>query len=103
MTPALFTDRLSAQSYNTSNRTGQAFHRSRVSLGVAGHWLHLAAVLSPLVIGEVIKDPEKKWRTIRLASVGFAILSEALWTHRLEKKRKEEEERERTYPPLGSY
>src|ERR1700680_824863 len=72
----------------------QAFRHPRTSLGVAGHWLHLAAVLSPLVIGEVIKDPEQKWRAIRLASVGTAIASEAIWTHRLIKKREEQEARE---------
>lgn len=90
--PATFTERLSTQAY-PPHQTRQAFHRPRTSLGVAGHWLHLGAVLSPLVIGELIKDPEKKWRSIRLASVGFAILSEALWTDRLMKQRKEEQER----------
>ena len=73
----------------------QSFQHSRASLGVAGHWVHLLAVLSPLVIGEVVKDPEKKWRAIRMASVGTAIASEALWTHRLLQRREEEEGRER--------
>lgn len=76
-----------------SDAARQPFRHSRTSLGVAGHWLHLLAVLSPLVIGEVIKDPEKKWRAIRLASVGTAIGTEALWTHRLLKRRAEEKER----------
>lgn len=82
---------------SAENPTPQSFRHSRTSLGVAGHWLHLLAVLSPLVIGEVVKDPEKKWRAIRLASVCTAIGSEALWTHRLLKRRAEEEERERQH------
>jgi len=70
----------------------QAFHHPRTSLGAAGHWIHLAAVAAPLVIGEVIKDPDKRWRALRLASVGAAIASEALWTHRLSKERRKDEE-----------
>jgi len=70
----------------------QAFHHPRTSLGAAGHWIHLAAVAAPLVIGEVIKDPDKRWRALRLASVGAALISEGLWTHRLSKERKHDEE-----------
>lgn len=93
--PANFAERLSSESTpSRSFSERQGFRHPRTSLGVAGHWLHLAAVLSPLVIGELIKDPEKKWRAIRLASVGTAIASEAIWTHRLIKKREEQEARE---------
>ena len=70
----------------------QVFHHPRTSLGAAGHWIHLAAVAAPLVIGEVIKDPDKRWRALRLASVGAALISEGLWTHRLSKERKHDEE-----------
>ncbi len=89
-------DRLGAQyhqprtSYPGAYR--QPFYNSRTSLGAAGHWIHLAAVAAPLVIGEVIKDPDARWRALRLASVGAAIASEALWTHRLSKERKKDEE-----------
>lgn len=72
----------------------QPFRQSRTSLGVAGHWVHLLAVLSPLVIGELVKDPEKRWRAIRLASVGTALATEALWTHRLLRRHEEQEHRE---------
>ena len=71
----------------------QAFHRP-AGLGVAGHWIHLCAVLSPLVIGEMIPDPDKRWRWIRLSTAVSAVASEALWTHRLMKKRAQEESRE---------
>jgi len=95
---ASFTERLAPQGYlprtaSPEVYTRQQFRKPRTSLGVAGHWIHLLAVLSPLVIGEVIKDPEKKWRAIRLASVGMALASEALYTQRVMKQREEADER----------
>jgi hypothetical protein len=69
----------------------QAFHHPRTSLGAAGHWIHLGAVAAPLVIGEVIKDPDQRWRALRLASVGAALASEAVWTYRLMKEREKDE------------
>jgi hypothetical protein len=42
----------------------------------------------------MIKDPDKRWRAIRLSTAVAAVASEALWTHRLLKKRALEEERE---------
>jgi hypothetical protein len=83
------------RAYPDGGATRQPFHHPKTSLGIAGHWVHLAGVLSPLVIGEVVKDPDKRWRAIRLASVGTALLTEALWTHRLMKKKEEREEHER--------
>ena len=70
----------------------QSFHHSRVALGATGHWIHLASVTAPLVIGEVIKDPEKRWRAMRLVAVVAAVASEAVWTHRLSKDRRKDEE-----------
>ncbi len=70
----------------------QPFHRPHTSLGAVGHWIHLLGVAAPLVIGEVIKDPNSRWRALRLASVGTALLSEAVWTHRLMKEREKDEE-----------
>ncbi len=70
----------------------QSFHHSRVALGATGHWIHLASVTAPLVIGEIVKDPEKRWRALRPASVAAALASEAVWTHRLTKDRRKDEE-----------
>jgi hypothetical protein len=70
----------------------QPYHHPRTSLGAAGHWIHLAAIAAPLIIGEVVKDPEQRWRALRLASVGAAVASEAVWTHRLTKDRQKDEE-----------
>ncbi len=40
---------------------------------MGAHWLKTAGILAPLVIHEFVKDPDKKWRYIRLASVATAL------------------------------
>jgi hypothetical protein len=56
-----------------------------------GHWVRTAGILSPLVIGELVKDPERKWRFIRVSSVAVALISEGLHVHRLNRERRERE------------
>ena len=77
---------------NLGDGSRQSFHHSRTSLGAAGHWIHIATVAAPLVIAEVIKDPDKRWRAMPLTTVAGAVASEALWTHRLAKDRRKDEE-----------
>jgi len=95
---ASFTERFASQpaapraGYAEPSHNRQQFHHPRTSLGAAGHWIHLAAVAAPLVIGEVIKDPDARWRALRLASVGAALASEAVWTYRLSKDRQKDED-----------
>jgi hypothetical protein len=72
----------------------QVFHHPRTSYGAAGHWIKTAGILAPLVIGEFIKDPDKKWRAIRIASVATALVSEGMWTHKIHKEREQARERE---------
>jgi hypothetical protein len=44
----------------------------------------------------LVKDSEKRWRYIRLASVATALVSEGMWTTKIQRERKEcREERER--------
>jgi hypothetical protein len=45
-----------------------------------------------LVIAEAIKDADKRWRAMRMVSVGAAIASEAAWTYRIAKERKKDED-----------
>jgi hypothetical protein len=66
-----------------------AFHKPHTSLGATGHWVRTAGILAPLVIGEFIKDPEQKWRAVRIASVATALVSEGMWTHKIRNERKE--------------
>ena len=61
-----------------------------------GHWVRTAGILSPLIIGEIVKDPEKKWRFIRITSVAVALISEGLHAHRIQRERRERDaERQR--------
>jgi hypothetical protein len=41
----------------------------------------------PLVIGEVVKDPDQRWRFIRISSVAMALISEAMYAHKVQKER----------------
>lgn len=72
----------------------QEFHHAHTSMGVA-HWIKTAGILAPLVIGEFVKDADKRWRYIRLASVATALVSEGMYTSRIQRER--EECRERQY------
>jgi predicted membrane metal-binding protein len=56
-----------------------------------GHWVRTAGILAPLVIGELVKDPDKKWRFIRITSVAMALISEGLHARRIQNDRKERE------------
>ncbi len=78
--------------YANAHSDRQPFHRSHTSLGATGHWVKTAGILAPLLIGELIKDPDKRWRWIRISSVATALVSEALWTNRVRKERRECEE-----------
>ena len=81
--------------FRNTHSDRQAFHKPHTSMGAAGHWIKTAGILAPLVIGEFVKDPEKRWRYVRLASVATALVSEAMWTNRIRKEREQCEERER--------
>ena len=70
----------------------QPFHHPRSSLGATGHLLHISMVAAPLIIGEAIKDPEKKWRAMRFVPVAGALASELLWTMKISHERKKDEE-----------
>jgi hypothetical protein len=69
----------------------QGFHNAHTSLGIVGHWVGLAGTMAPIVIGEFITDPAKRWRAVRLAAVGTAVAYEALHTISELRRRKEQE------------
>ncbi len=82
--------------YRNTYSDRQAFHRPHTSLGAAGHWVKTAGILAPLIIGEFVKDAEKRWRWIRISSIATALVSEAMWTNKIHKERQQcEESRER--------
>ena len=60
--------------------------------GEIGHWVRTAGILAPLIIGEFVKDPDRKWRFIRVTSVAAAILSEGLHSHKAYRDRERDRE-----------
>jgi hypothetical protein len=72
---------------------GAAFYRQHRSHGIAGHLVYTAGALAPLVIGELVEDVDKRWRLMRLVSVGTALAYETLHVVREERRRKEQEAR----------
>jgi hypothetical protein len=77
----------------------RCFQRAHTSIGAgsAGHWIKMAGILSPLIIGEIVKDNEKRWRWIRIASVATALISEGFHTQRIMQQRKERDEERREW------
>ena len=61
--------------------------RAQAVEGEIGHWVRTAGILAPLIIGELVKDPDRKWRFIRITSVAAAILSEGLHSHKAYRER----------------
>jgi hypothetical protein len=43
------------------------------------HYLHMALLAAPLVIGELVHDSQKRWRYIRLCSLVGALLTEGMY------------------------
>ena len=86
------------QRYDPAEVEGQerpSFHHARSSVGAgsAGHWIRMVGILSPLVIGELVQDADKRWRWIRIASVTTALVSEGMYAQRIHQERKEREQR----------
>jgi hypothetical protein len=68
-------------------------YHPNTTLGVIGHVVKTAGILAPLIIGELVKDTDKRWRWIRISSVATALLSEGLYTQRVQQERREREGR----------
>jgi hypothetical protein len=89
---ARFTERLAAEPFpEMPERQGFARAHTSVGAGSAGHWLKMAGILSPLLIGEFVKDAEKRWRWIRIASVATALTAECFHTLAVQQRRQERE------------
>ena len=54
--------------------------------GFAGHLLRTGGILAPLIISEFVKDPDKKWKAIRLSAVATAVISEAMYAYHQTRK-----------------
>ena len=49
----------------------------------------MIGLASPLLDGEFVKDPDKRWKYTRLAILLTAAASEALWATRVQRERDE--------------
>lgn len=70
----------------------RAHHKERGVGDEVGHWVRTAGILAPLLIGEFVKDADKRWRYIRVTSVAAAILSEGLHSHHSHRERERDKE-----------
>ena len=74
------------------------FHKPHSSLGAVGrcgaggHWLSMLGILTPMIVGEFIPDPAKKWRVVRMVTVGVVLLKELFWTKKIGREREESHE-----------
>jgi hypothetical protein len=57
------------------------------------HLVKMGGILSPLIIGELVHDADKRWRYARIASVLTAGLTETLWATRVKRSREHERRR----------
>ena len=84
-----------SDAYPYQQAARRSIHKPNSALGATGHWIHLLSVAAPLVIAESIKDPDKKWRALRIAAVAAPLLSEAAWTLKISQDRKKPRKRAR--------
>jgi hypothetical protein len=71
----------------------QAFHHPHTSLGAAGHFVHMGAMLFPVLAAELITDAAKYKKAVRIGSVATTVLYEGLYALREQRRREEQEAR----------
>lgn len=63
------------------------FNNPHTSLGVAGHLVHMGAMLFPVLAAELIPNAETYRKAVRIASVATTVLYEGLYTMREARRR----------------
>jgi len=81
-----------ARKWQQKEHHRRAHHHQAGVADEVGHWVRTAGILAPLLIGEFVKDADKKWRYIRVTSVVAAILSEGLHSHKAHRERERDKE-----------
>ncbi len=71
----------------------QGFTNAHTSLGVAGHLVHMGAMLFPVLAAELITDAAKYKKAVRIGSVATTVLYEGLYTMREAQRRERQEEK----------
>lgn len=72
----------------------QPFGRTQTHIGAGsgGHWIKTAGILSPLIIGELVEDADKRWHWIRISSLITALVSEGFYANRVRQQRERQTE-----------
>jgi len=81
-----------SDSYAYAQAARRSFQRPHTSLGAPGHLLHVAMVAAPLIITNLIEDPQKKWKALALVPVIGGLASELMWTARIAQQKHNEKE-----------
>ena len=71
----------------------QGFHNAHTSLDVAGHFVHMGAMLFPVLAAELISDAVQYKRAVRIGSVVTTVLYEGVYTFREARRREQQEEK----------
>ena len=82
----------SSQKWQDKEHHRRSHSKPPAVAGEVGHWVRTAGVLAPLIIGEFVKDPERKWRFVRITSIAAAVLSEGLHAHKNYRERERDRE-----------
>lgn len=69
----------------------QGFNNAHTSLGVAGHMVHMGAMLFPVLAAELIPDAATYKKAVRIGSVVTTVLYEGLYAAREARRRDRQE------------
>lgn len=79
-------------SYGLGQHAGaHGFNNPHTSLGVAGHLVHMGAMLFPVLAAELITDAVKYRKVVRIGAVATTVLYEGLYTMREAQRREKQE------------
>lgn len=76
-----------------SHARRQGFHNAHTSLGVAGHIVHMAAMMFPVLAAELITDAVKYKEAVRIGAVATTVIYEGLYTMREAQRSQRQDEK----------
>lgn len=86
-------DARDSQPTDDLERHARAQGYSHTSLGIAGHMVHMGAMLFPVLAAELITDAAQYRKAVRIASITTTALYEGLYTWREAQRRRKQEEK----------
>lgn len=94
-----WTERTATQDYPAAaddierHARAQGFKNAHTSLGVAGHIVHMAAMMFPVLAAELITDAAKYKKAVRIGAVATTVIYEGLYTAREARRRDRQDEK----------